>query len=153
MRVVLDSSILVRAYVSSSGPAARLIRTLTPPKHRIVISQFIVDEVSRVLSYPRIGGKYGVAIDQIERRLHLLVEGSDWITPEIGDPIILTDPDDDPVLYTAVSGKAGVLCTLDRHFEAPHVLAFCAHHRIRVLKDVQLLTELLLDDAAAGQSA
>jgi putative PIN family toxin of toxin-antitoxin system len=147
MRVVLDSSILVRAYVSGSGPAAMLI----PPKHSIVISQYILDEVRRVLSYPRIGGRYGVAVEKIDERLSLLVKGGQWIVPTLGPPIVPADPDDDPVLYTAVSGNAGVICTLDRHFHSPPVLAFCASCGIRVLTDVELLDELPAD--AAGQSA
>jgi predicted nucleic acid-binding protein len=56
----------------------------------------------------------------------------------------LADPKDDPIVYTAVAGKADVLCTLDRHFQSPAVLDFLRTHGIRVLSDVELLRELLL---------
>ena len=71
--------------------------------------------------------------------------------PEVEYPVIL-DPKDDPVLYTAVAGKADVLCTLDRHSGAPEVLAFFADRGIRVMTDVELLGELLGGKAAEAHS-
>jgi predicted nucleic acid-binding protein len=121
--------------------------------HRIVLSQFIVGEVSRVLSYPRIGGRYHVAPEQIEKRLSLLIEGTEMVEPFPGASVVLADANDDPVIYTAVAGKADVLCTLDRHFYAPGVTAFCARHGIRVMKDLELLAELRDSDAGKGHYA
>jgi hypothetical protein len=49
------------------------------------------------------------------------------IEPAIVRPLVLPDPADDPVLYTAADGKANVLCTLNiRHFDADEVRRFCA---------------------------
>ncbi len=57
-----------------------------------------------------------------------------------GDAVAVpADPDDDPVILTAVEGNAGVICTLDRHFHHPEVLAYCAEREIRILSDVELL--------------
>jgi predicted nucleic acid-binding protein len=42
--------------------------------------------------------------------------------------VVLKDPNDDPVVYTAVAGGADVICTVDRHFYQPNVLAFCSRH-------------------------
>ena len=33
------------------------------------------------------------------------------VEPVIARPLVLTNPADDPVLYTAADGKANVLCT------------------------------------------
>jgi hypothetical protein len=32
-----------------------------------------------------------------------------------------------------------VLCTVDKHFYEPNVLAFCARHGIQLMTDVELL--------------
>ena len=54
MIVTFDSSILVRATKRSNGPARRLIDILaTHPDHVIALSPFILGEVGKVLSYPR----------------------------------------------------------------------------------------------------
>ncbi len=54
MIVTCDASILVRATKRSSGPARKLIDSLAGnPEHIIALSPFILGEVGRVLSYPR----------------------------------------------------------------------------------------------------
>jgi hypothetical protein len=70
------------------------------------------------------------------RRVCRLVE------PGLGLPVVLTDPDDDPVVYTAVGSGASVLCTRDRDFYAPNMTAFCRRYNIDVKDDIQLLAAL-----------
>jgi hypothetical protein len=54
MIVTFDSSILVRATKRSNGPARRLIDVLAGhPEHTIALSPYILGEVGKVLSYPR----------------------------------------------------------------------------------------------------
>ena len=55
---------------------------------------------------------------------------------------MLADPNDDPVLYTAVAAGADILCVKDRHFFEPNVVAFCAREDIQVMDDVSLLEML-----------
>jgi predicted nucleic acid-binding protein len=55
MIVTLDTSILVRATKRSRGPARRVIDALaSDSNHVIALSPFILGEVGKVLSYPRI---------------------------------------------------------------------------------------------------
>ena len=56
--------------------------------------------------------------------------------------MVLTDPNDDPVVYTAVAGRAEVLCTMDRDFYADQVISFCRQSGIEVMNDVELLKKL-----------
>ncbi len=55
-------------------------------------------------------------------------------------PVVTNDPKDDAVIATAVDGQAEVLCTLDRHFHDPAVLAYCSRRGI-ILSDIELLAE------------
>jgi len=55
---------------------------------------------------------------------------------------LLADPNDDPVVYTAVVGQADVLCALDRDFYAAEVVAFCQERGIEIMNDVELLRRL-----------
>ena len=142
MRATLDSGILIRASTSPDGSAARVIAELAPPAHQILLSEYILDEFSRVMTYPRIQRR-GVWTD-IDLRANRFRLASVIVEPAQGPPVVLADPKDDPIVYTAVAGKADVLCTLDRHFQSPAVLDFLRTHGIRVLSDVELLRELLL---------
>jgi hypothetical protein len=69
---------------------------------------------------------------------------ADMVEPVIVRPLVLADPADDPVLYTAADGQADVLCTRNiRHFDAPEVQDFCSEHGIRVMTDLDVLHDLL----------
>jgi predicted nucleic acid-binding protein len=73
----------------------------------------------------------------------------------LGDPPadgISLDPDDDPVIQTAIEGKADVLCTLDRHLRTQNVQDYCQLHGIRVLTDVEFLDELRRLDSLSDES-
>jgi len=70
--------------------------------------------------------------------VELLRSVAEIVEPVKGRPVVLSDPQDDPVLYTAVAGCAHLLCTRDRHFFDPYVLAFCSALDIEVMDDVSL---------------
>jgi hypothetical protein len=57
-------------------------------------------------------------------------------------PIVLTDPNDDPVVYTAVVGRANVLCARDRDFYAEAVVSFCRDQGIEIMDELTLLERL-----------
>jgi hypothetical protein len=81
--------------------------------------------------------KPGISMRQAQSDIDIIA--SRMIEPAAGRPIVLTDPNDDPAVYTAVAGGADVLCTMDRDFYTSKVLAFCAHEDIRVMDDLALL--------------
>ena len=62
--------------------------------------------------------------------------------PEQRLPAIISDPDDDPILQTAILGHADVLCTRDGAFEDAAVHDYCRKHGVRILGDVVLMHEL-----------
>jgi len=144
MRITLDSNILVRAVVSPTGPAQRLLSVIrSRPDHILVLSSHILEEVKRVLVYPRLQSRYHLTAEEIQRYAELLEQAAVLVDPTPPGPVVLTDPDDDPVLYTAVQGKAEVLCTRNHDFFEPSVVAFCSELGIAVMDDVQLLRLLL----------
>jgi putative PIN family toxin of toxin-antitoxin system len=143
VRITLDSNVLVRAHNLASGPARELLRLLRDDlSHSLVLSAYILDEVARVLSYPRLQARYKLAPEDIERYTSDLEAVSTIVHPVVIEPVVLTDPDDDPVLYTALDGYAEVLCTLNTDFYRPNVLEFSERNGIRILTDVELLNEL-----------
>jgi predicted nucleic acid-binding protein len=120
----------------------RLLETIRW-EHALVLSEFIVDELKRVLQYPRIQARYNLTVIQAEA-FAAQTAAAAWMVATPGmRPAVSSDPGDDPILYTAADGKADILCTLNtRHFTGPKVGAFCAHHGIRVMTDLEALREL-----------
>ena len=59
MRAVLDSNVLARAMYSLGGPAEEVVRRLTVPPHVIIVSEFLLNELRRVLRYPRLRQVHG----------------------------------------------------------------------------------------------
>jgi predicted nucleic acid-binding protein len=57
-------------------------------------------------------------------------------------PAVSGDPKDDPVIETALLGRADVVCTLDRDFYTPSALDYLRKHSIQVMSDTQLLLRL-----------
>lgn len=148
MRVLLDTNVLVRATGESTGPARALLLRLAAPPHAVVVSAFLLDELRRVLTYPRVQrlhGLSGMALEQYVQDLAACAELID--VPPVLSRHVLHDPDDDPVVACAVYGRADVLCTLDRHLYSHDVRAYCAQFKIRVLTDAELLAELRVEDA------
>ena len=142
MRVTVDSNVLVRAVTSPHGPALRLLDIILGA-HTLILSRFILDEVERVLMYPRLRERYGITPAEAARFAGTLADAAHLVEPRIVEPVVLSDPDDDPVLYTAADGNADILCTLNaKHFTAPLVLNFCTQRGIRVMTDVEVLREL-----------
>lgn len=117
----------------------------------LVLSRFILDEVERVLLYPRLQARYQITASEAARFTGNLADAAHMVEPLIVRPLVLSDPADDPVLYTAADGKADIPCTRNiRHFDAAEVQSFCATRNIRIMTDVDALRDLLKQGPAAG---
>lgn len=127
----------------STGPARRVLDALAAnPEHIIALSPFIVNEVGKVLSYPRMQELFRLSAEDIQRHLDYLRSISRLVEPRGRLPVVLADPNDDAIVYTAVAAGADVLCVRDRHFYHNYVIRFSEREGIRILDDVALL-ELL----------
>jgi putative PIN family toxin of toxin-antitoxin system len=143
MRITLDANILVRANMRSHGPARELLEVIRSNKsHILILSRHILDEVKRTLRYPRLQEQYGLTQQDIEEHVELLRRASTVVETVIAHPVVRNDPEDDPVVYTAIDGHADVLCTRDTDFSTPEVIAFCRQRGIEIMTDVELLHAL-----------
>jgi putative PIN family toxin of toxin-antitoxin system len=108
MRVVIDSSVLVAAAIARAGVCATLLEDVLAA-HELVLSVFICDEVERVLfekfSFPAAQAK---ELREFWERVATVVE------PQAVPAGACRDPDDLPILGTALAAAAAVLVTVDR---------------------------------------
>ena len=142
MRVALDTNVLVRAARADSPARAVFDRLLEPP-HTFLSSAFVLDELDRAIRYPRVRRVHGLSDAEIDRYVRDIANVALLISlPSAAPTVVVRDPQDDPVVATAVEGQANVLCTLDRDLRQPAVVAYCGQFQIRILTDVELLNEL-----------
>lgn len=87
-----------------------------------------------MLNYRPIQALWPLGGDEIQRYLQLLDHIAELVHPRSVMRIILKDPNDDPIIETAILGRADVLHTLDQDFYVPTVLEFGQAKSIRVLR-------------------
>jgi predicted nucleic acid-binding protein len=100
MRIVLDTAVLVRTTAKATGPARLLLERIAAGGHQLVLSPFLLEETQRVLNYPRVQALYGLSRLDFREHLDLLEAVAEIVDPVIGEPVVLRDRNDDPVVYT-----------------------------------------------------
>jgi len=108
VRVTLDSSVLIAAYVARAGVCAELLEDVLR-RHELVLSQHILDEVSRKLTH-----KFLFPAKLIEAVVASLERSASLVTPTELPGDACRDRDDIPVLGTAVAGGAELLVSVDK---------------------------------------
>jgi len=91
---------------------------------------------------PQMQTLLAITSDEIEDHVAYLRRVSRVVEPSPGIPVVLTDPQDDPIVYTAVTAGADILCARDRSFYMPNVISFCERFGMRVMDEIQLLNRM-----------
>ena len=144
MRAVVDSNVLARAVYSVSGPAEEVVRKLSASPHVLVVSQFLLAELGRILRYPRLRRLHGfddLKIDHVVQTIETAAALVD-VREEDVVRVVPHDQDDDSIVAAAVVGRASVICTRNNHLYHEAVLTYCRQHGIEIMDDVALLARL-----------
>lgn len=139
MKVTLDSNILVRANPRSQGPARKLVLRLASQPGSLILSTYILEEVGRILFYPRLLKRFQLSPSEIADHIRSLAAISGLVEPAPIPANVVRDAKDVAILGTAIAGKVDVLCTMDRDLFDPNVLALAAAHGVRIINDIELL--------------
>ena len=123
MRALLDSSVLIAAYISRAGVCTELLDDVLMD-HELVISEFILDELARKLRE-----KFGFPQNEITEIRESIVSSAELVVPVEVPPGTCADPDYLSILGTAAAGRAEVLITVDKD-----LLALEAHDGIPIIK-------------------
>ena len=110
MRVVLDTNILISAFVFPGGNPEMVYRLALEGSIELVTSPSLLAEFGRVLS-----DKFGWDADRAEGAVAHVARNATIIRPAQRVTEVVADPDDDRVLEAAVEGGAGWIVSGDRH--------------------------------------
>jgi predicted nucleic acid-binding protein len=141
MRIVLDTNILVRANAKARGPARELLQLIVnSTEHNLLLSPFLFQELERVFSYERVRLVSKLTDEEVAEYLsYRSKDVAEFVFPGPAPRVVPADPDDDPVVPTAVVGRAGALCTPNRHFFHAEVRDYCRERGVLVVNDLDLL--------------
>jgi len=128
VKIVLDTTILVRANEHSQGLARALLLSIVDSRHTLLLSNEMLHELSRVLRYPRLQTFYDLSEDLVYDYVVFLRRSSEIVplNPFVTAPI--RDVNDVIVMQTAILGEADILCTKDDDFFAKPVSPSACHH-------------------------
>jgi hypothetical protein len=115
MRVVLDANIYVSALINAKGNPSRIILAWERGEFDVLISEAILDEIGRVLRFPRIVKRHRQEENSIQRFLRLLENEALLVEPDQALNVIKVDESDNRYLECALEGKAQYVVSGDNH--------------------------------------
>lgn len=109
---MLDTSTLIAAHISRAGVCSELMEDVLL-RHELVMSEFILDELQRKLR-----DKFDFPEPDVRAVATFLRSASISVTPTELPADSCRDPEDIPVLGTAIAGQTEFLITVDRNLLA-----------------------------------
>lgn len=113
IRAVLDTNVIISGIIKENGPPAHVLEALFHRRFIVITSLYLLQEVERVLTYPKIAKKYHIDPEAAEITLSALTVQSDLIQNPTSLIKASRDPTDDALLSLAVHGHASFLVTGD----------------------------------------
>ncbi len=108
MQIILDDNVIISAMISKEGSPAKIMREWLRGSFEIIISQKLLEELGRVLTYPKLQ-KYTTQSD-IDNIINLLSEeGVSIEDAELPSEIFSKDPDDNYLIALALRTKSMIV--------------------------------------------
>lgn len=112
LRVVLDTNVFVSGLAYPGGVPGRIVGLWREGGLDVVLSRYILDELSRVL--PRLSRIIPLSADEISDLIDSLMLLADVVDPDAAEDEDLRDAADQKVLATFRAAKADYLITGDK---------------------------------------
>ena len=145
MRAAVDTNLLVSYLLTHRPPVAELIDVhLARGDYALLTSHVMLEELDRVLQYPRLHRYYDA--EACVRFVALVAALSEIVDVPEAVPRICRDPDDDWIIACAVAGDADVIVSGDRD-----LLDLGQVGRIPVLSACQFLALLQRKESTSPQ--
>jgi len=118
MRIVLDSNVLVSAFISKPGHSAKIIDLISIfEENQLILSEPILNEFKDVLSREEVKTRFHYSTHDIEIFAKSIRDTSTAVKIKSNFKVIKEDPKDDVVLNTAYDGKAEYIVSGDHHLQ------------------------------------
>ena len=111
-RAVIDSTVLVSAFLTEGGVSAELLRFAREGVFLVFLSEDILTEVEHTLSYERIRERYNYTDADVADFLNRLRLAANLVD-DLPHLTVVRDPNDDMVIATAQRAQATYIVTRD----------------------------------------
>ena len=118
MKVVIDTNVLVSAFLSPRGVPARIFKLLEQEAFELLLSEKILHEYAVALRYERVKKVHKLSDEQIVRLLEDLRTSATIIKPTRSLTVVAVDPDDNKLFECALAGGAQFIVSGDAKVQA-----------------------------------
>ncbi len=119
MRVVLDTNVLVSAFISKRGYPANILDLITTfEEMTLVLSDGILKEFSDVIAREEVRERFGYTASEIKGFVSAIRAVAEIVNVRSTFKVVEEDPKDDVVLNTAYDGKAAYVVSGDGHLQS-----------------------------------
>jgi len=115
LKIVLDTNVLVSALINPHGKPAQIINYVFENKLRLFTSPSIIEEMERVLSYPKLMKRHGLEKEELREFVSDLLSIMLLIEEEKTTEVIMEGPSDNKYLSCAINGKVDFIISGDIH--------------------------------------
>ena len=114
IRAVLDANVLVSSLINPQGIPAQVLDAWRAECFQVVLSAAILDEIGRVLRYPRVATHHRWSEEQLRQWLEDFAHLALMTPGTLSLAVIQEDAADNRYLECAVEGAAAYLVSGDR---------------------------------------
>lgn len=118
IKAVVDTNVLVSGVISPKGSPAKVIDLWQKRKFVLVTSEEILKEFRRVLTYPKIAGKYHLDEKKANEYAKGLFAFAQVCSPTRKVSLVKDDPGDDKFIEAALAVGADFIISGDQHLLA-----------------------------------
>jgi len=135
IRAVLDANVLAPGFLSKTSGAARLLELWRRQSYELIVSEHLLTELARTYTDPYFQQR--IAPDEVDRILRLLRRRAVVTELTVTVTGVATQPEDDLVLATGLSGRASYVATYDRQ-----LLKLATYRSLQIIPPGRLLALL-----------
>ncbi|MBI5438078.1 MAG: putative toxin-antitoxin system toxin component, PIN family [Nitrosomonadales bacterium] len=117
MRIVLDTNVLLSGLMLPDSTPGRIVIAWRKRNFDLVVSEPMLEEITRVLAYPKIRKRLSWDDEHISRYIALLQFEAEVVSIAGIDAAVPADPNDNHLLATLIASKADWLITGDSDFD------------------------------------
>ena len=134
LKVVLDANVFVSALINPHDKPAKILDYVFENKIRLFTSFSIIEELERVLRYPKLMNRHGLQKEELKEFVSDLLSIMSLVEKEEAITVVTEDPSDNKYLSCAFNARVDFIISGDAH-----LLNLREYEGIRIVTATQFL--------------
>lgn len=112
VRILLDTNVLISALLSKEGPPGQVLSAIQRGRHILISSHYLAEELRAVANRPHLRSR--ISHEEVETLIYNL-GAVGFVVSELPVVNLSSDPKDNPILATAIVGRADFIVSGDKN--------------------------------------